>query len=77
MSVIADELHNTRVIVVGKRYLSCHISTCSAGVAGRTPVRKYTLVIPWMAITYGCKLEEVTWRVRRVLIALIRAAKLS
>jgi hypothetical protein len=54
MSVIADELHNTRVIVVGKRYLSCHISTCSAGVAGRTPVRKYTLVIPWMAITYGC-----------------------
>jgi hypothetical protein len=30
MSVIADELHNTRVIVVVKCYLSYHISTCSA-----------------------------------------------
>ena len=52
MSVIADEVHSTRVIVVVKCYLSYCISTCSAGVAGGTPVRKYALVVPRMAITY-------------------------
>jgi hypothetical protein len=51
MSVIADELHITIVIVVVRHYLSYHISTCSAGVAGGTPVRMYVIVVPRMAIT--------------------------
>jgi hypothetical protein len=51
MSVIADELHITIVIVVVRHYLSYHISTCSAGVAGGTPVRMYVIVAPRMAIT--------------------------
>jgi hypothetical protein len=53
MSVILDELHITRVIVVIRSYLSYHISTCSAGVAGGVPVRMYALGIPRMAITEG------------------------
>jgi hypothetical protein len=51
VSVIADELHITIVLVVVRRYLSYHISTCSAGVAGRVPVRMYTLSVPQMAVT--------------------------
>jgi hypothetical protein len=51
MSVIADELHSTIVIVVVRRYLSYHISACSAGVAGGIPVQMYALVVPQMAIT--------------------------
>jgi hypothetical protein len=50
MSVIADELHITIVIVVVRLYLSYPISTCSAGVAGGTPVWMYALVVPRMAI---------------------------
>jgi hypothetical protein len=53
MSVIADELHITRVIVVIRSYLSYHISTYSAGAVGGTPVRMYVLVVPRMAITVG------------------------
>jgi hypothetical protein len=41
MSVIADELHITRVIVLVERYLSYHISTRFAGVAGGTSVQQY------------------------------------
>jgi hypothetical protein len=41
MSVIADQLHNTRAIVVVKHYLLCHVSTCSAGVAGGTSIQQY------------------------------------
>ena len=51
MGVIAHEPHNTRVIVVVRRYLLYPISTCSAGVAGGIPVRMYALVVPRMAIT--------------------------
>jgi hypothetical protein len=51
MSVIADELHITIVIVVVRHYLLYHISTCSAGVAGGMPVWMYVLVVPRMAIT--------------------------
>jgi hypothetical protein len=50
MSVIADELHNTGVIVVVKRCLLYPISICSAGVAWGTSARKYALVVPQMAI---------------------------
>jgi hypothetical protein len=41
MSVIADGLHITMVIVVVKYYLSYHIGTCSAGVAGGLSVWQY------------------------------------
>ena len=51
MSVIADELHITIVLVVVRRYLSYRISTCSAGVAGGVPVRMYAIGVPRMAIT--------------------------
>jgi hypothetical protein len=51
MSVIADELHITIVVVVVRRYLSYHISTYSAGAAGGIPVWMYILVVPQMAIT--------------------------
>jgi hypothetical protein len=34
MRALADELHNTRVILVVIYYLLYHISTCSLGVAG-------------------------------------------
>ena len=51
MSVIADELHITRVIVVVRSYLSYHISICSAGVAGRVPIWMYALGVLRMAIT--------------------------
>jgi hypothetical protein len=48
---MADGLHDTRVIVVVKCYLMCHISTWSPGVAAGIPILKYAQVIPWMAIT--------------------------
>jgi hypothetical protein len=51
MSVIADELHIMTVIVVVKHDLSYHTSVCSAGVAGGTPIWKYTLVVLRMPIT--------------------------
>ena len=35
MTVIADELHDTWVMVVIKHYLSYHINTCSGRVAGK------------------------------------------
>jgi hypothetical protein len=51
MSVIADELHITIVLVVVRHYLSYRISTCSARVAGGVPVRMYTLSVLRMAVT--------------------------
>jgi hypothetical protein len=51
MSVIADELHITIVLVVGRHYLSYHMSTCSAGAAGGAPVRMCTLSVSRMAVT--------------------------
>jgi hypothetical protein len=53
MSVIADELHITIVIVVVRHYLSYHISTCSTGVIGGIPVQMYVLIPPRMAITHS------------------------
>jgi hypothetical protein len=55
MSVIADELHITIVIVVVRHYLLHRISTCSAGAAGGIPVRMYVIVVPWTAITKGLR----------------------
>jgi hypothetical protein len=49
--VIADEIHITRVIVVLRSYLSCHISICSAGAAGGVLVMMYALGVLRMAIT--------------------------
>jgi hypothetical protein len=63
--VIADELHITIVVVVVRCYLSYHISTCSAGVAGGTPARMYVLVVPQMAITLACKPGIVSHGTRR------------
>jgi hypothetical protein len=51
MSVIADELPITIVIVVVRHYLLYRISTYSAGAAGGVPVRMYVIVVPRTAIT--------------------------
>jgi hypothetical protein len=51
MSVIADELPITIVIVVVRHYLSYRISTYSAGAAGGVPVPMYVIVVPQTAIT--------------------------
>ena len=69
MGVIADEPHNTRVIVVVRRYLLYPISTCSAGVAGGIPVRMYALVVPRMAITTtACHQDKVLSELHQVII---------
>jgi hypothetical protein len=51
MSVIADELHITMVIVVVRHYLSYRVSVYSAGTAGGVSVWMYVIVVPRMAIT--------------------------